>query len=638
MHRASRLCAAFLMAALALGCAQPVEPLGFASSVHGEERLELPRFDDPLEPVNRSAGGFNHALIMGFVDPLSRIYRLVLPKYVRKRIQNFGNNLVYPRRLVANLFQGKLREAGDETLRFLTNTTVGVAGLYDPATRWGMESHDEDFGQVFGTWGWEPSTFVTLPIIGPSTVRDALGLIPDTLLNPATYFFPAGPALTFNEQADFVEFYRRFTGSNYDPYHLMRIVWMLNRQREVVEPPEELEDTAAVQTLQAVFLAPRDPGFFGKVRTHRIEMPRSTRTLPYSVRLQPGRAPLLYIVPGLGAHRNGDAALALAEMGWNEGFSVVTISNALNFEFMRAASAAIPGHGPVDAADVHAALDAIDRDLISRHPDRFSSRALLGYSLGAFHAFYIAAAATERDNPLIAFDRYVTLDAPVRLIHGMEQIDSFFDAPLALPPEERHAAIRTALNRALDVGQGGFASDDGDHGRLDLADLGEGGVSPTRELPFTDIEAQFLIGLTFRLQLQAVVLASQDRRDLGVLQTEWSALRRHEVYREIADYSFERYLMSFALPYYRDHLRVVGSAEELVAQNDLHSIVDGLAASGRIRHFANENDFLTTDEDLDWLTTVLGAENVRFFPEGGHLGGLYKPAVQKEVMKALAGL
>ncbi len=94
--------------------------------------------------------------------------------------------------------------------------------------------------------------------------------------------------------------------------------------------------------------------------------------------MQPESAPLLYILPGLGGHRDAKSALALAEMGFRRGFSVVTISSALNFDFMEnAATAAVPGYPPVDARDVHRALDAIARDLAERHPGRITRRALM---------------------------------------------------------------------------------------------------------------------------------------------------------------------------------------------------------------------------------------------------------------------
>jgi uncharacterized membrane protein len=98
------------------------------------------------------------------------------------------------------------------------------------------------------------------------------------------------------------------------------------------------------------------------------------------------------------------------------------------------------------------------------------------------------------------------------------------------------------------------------------------------------------------------------------------------------------YLYGFVLPYHRDRLGTLASAEQMVAKNDLHAIADPLRSNSQLRVFANHNDFLTSDDDVAWLTELVGAERVRFFPTGGHLGNLHRPEVQAEVMASLEDL
>ena len=242
----------------------------------------------------------------------------------------------------------------------------------------------------------------------------------------------------------------------------------------------------------------------------------------------------------------------------------------------------------------------------------------MGYSLGAFDAFYIAAAERDPSHELIDFDRYLTLDAPVRLLEGLHHLDDFYNAPMVFPREERTQRVRAILHKVLDLAQGD--------------------LSPEEELPFSNLEAEFLIGLTFRLTLQDTIFSSQQREDQGVLLTQRGSFRRGSAYEEIADYSFARYVLAFVAPYYRDQLGRVSSIDDLLAQNDLRFIADDLRGNNKIRHFANKNDFLTNDEDVAWITQLLGEERVRFFPTGGHLGNLYKPEVQEELMDALRDL
>jgi hypothetical protein len=97
------------------------------------------------------------------------------------------------------------------------------------------------------------------------------------------------------------------------------------------------------------------------------------------------------------------------------------------------------------------------------------------------------------------------------------------------------------------------------------------------------------------------------------------------------------YLYAFVLPYYQQ-LGLVQTSEQLVEQNDLHSIEGPLRGNEKLRVFANKNDFLTTKADVEWLTELVGAEHTRFFPEGGHLGNLGRPDVQRAIMDSLEDL
>jgi ABC-type transporter lipoprotein component MlaA len=648
----ARASLAALAALLGVACAHSVERHdwsgydGPGAQHFRHEEIDPPSFPDPLEPANRVISAVNHVLIVCVASPIGSLYRLVIPRFVRDRGRDFAANLLWPRNLVTNLLQARWREAWTETARFGINSTVGVGGLFDPADRWWkIRPSPEDFGQVFGAWGWRPSTFVVLPLFGPSTLRDAVGLVPDSYLDPATYYFPASYVLTWNELVDSIDDYELFVASSFDPYDDARILWTLNRDEEVAngEPPAAApgEDTGAVQTLELAFLSPRDPDFWKSLRTGRVASPASGRELAYSYRLQPDQAPVVYLVPGVGTHRLGSSTLALAEMAWARGFSVVLVSSALSPEFMlSAASVSVPGHAPRDAQDLHVALDAASRDLEARHPGRSGARIFMGYSLGAFHGFFMAARSADPADPLVRFERYVLLDPPVRLVHGLERLDEFYNAPLAFPPERQADEVKRILRKALHVAKAALEEEDGAkaYSRLDAIDLGGGSLASARALPFTNLEAEYLIGLAFRRTLQALVFASQSREDLGVLHTRRSALRRWAAYEEIADYSYSEYLYGFVLPYYRDRLGLVASAEELVRQNDLHAIEAPLRANPRLRVFANRNDFLTSAEDVAWLTQLVGPERVAFFPTGGHLGNLHEPAVQQAIMDSLEDL
>ena len=125
---------------------------------------------------------------------------------------------------------------------------------------------------------------------------------------------------------------------------------------------------------------------------------------------------------------------------------------------------------------------------------------------------------------------------------------------------------------------------------------------------------------------------------MGVLKTPRDRFRRAPASREILEFSYMEYLYAFALPYYEQRNPEITGAEALFARADLRSIAPALRSNGKVRVFSNENDFLMTPEDIEWLTGLLGAENVTFYPRGGHMGNLHEPEVQRDVIGALEDL
>jgi pimeloyl-ACP methyl ester carboxylesterase len=328
---------------------------------------------------------------------------------------------------------------------------------------------------------------------------------------------------------------------------------------------------------------------------------------------------LVYIVPGLGSHRLAETSLALAELVYRNGFSAVSISSPFNAEFMEHAStAALPAYLPVDGHDLHVALTEVDRKLRVLYPDRLGGKALMGYSMGAFNSLYVAATARTNPGQLIIFDRYVAINPPVRLYHGASKLDEFYQAPLAWPEAERTVNMENTF--------------------LKVAALSKNKLTPQTSLPFSAIESKFLIGLAFRFTLRDIIYSSQRRHNQGILQEPIGNLRREPVYEEILQYSYEDYFQRFAVPYYQTWGLGASAAALLEKADDLRTYEADLRADPSIRVIVNQNDFLLADEDLAWLRATFPTERLTVFPQGGHLGNLYNPAVQKSILEALAGL
>ena len=134
---------------------------------------------DPLEGINRAIYGFNENVDKAVIKPLATGYRDAVPEFIRTGVANFFGNLAYPIVIVNDMLQGKVTQGLDDTSRFITNSTFGLLGFLDVATPAGMPAHNEDFGQTLGVWGFGEGIYIVLPLLGPSNVRDAVGLAAD---------------------------------------------------------------------------------------------------------------------------------------------------------------------------------------------------------------------------------------------------------------------------------------------------------------------------------------------------------------------------------------------------------------------------------------------------------------------------
>lgn len=157
--------------------------LGGCATVDSDGQAE----DDPLQGVNRKVLAFNDGADRLLLKPLARGYRAVAPQPVEKGVSNFFLNLRTPWTAVNQLLQGKPKLAFADTGRFLMNSTVGIGGLFDVATDAGLEAHREDLGQTLAVWGVPSGRFAVVPFLGPSTLRDGIGGIVDTLLYPVNF-------------------------------------------------------------------------------------------------------------------------------------------------------------------------------------------------------------------------------------------------------------------------------------------------------------------------------------------------------------------------------------------------------------------------------------------------------------------
>ena len=205
---------------------------------------------DPLEPLNRGIYKFNDGVDHLLIKPAAEFYRFAVPQFMRTGVSNFFSNLNDVIVALNNLLQGKLTMAASDVGRILLNSTVGLLGLYDAATEVGLERNNEDFGQTLGFWGIADGPYLVLPLLGPSSARDAVGWFGDYYAWPPTYLRSEGKrniliAVRFvTARADLLEASRILETAALDPYEFVRDAYLQRRRNLVYDgkPPPDEED------------------------------------------------------------------------------------------------------------------------------------------------------------------------------------------------------------------------------------------------------------------------------------------------------------------------------------------------------------------------------------------------------------
>jgi len=602
--------ATFIAGILMTGCAPTVPtPENFPDAI-----------SDPFEPVNRGISKVNEKILLGVIKPTTGVYRKIAPPPVRKSVRNFSRNITYPGRLVNNVAQGRWKGAGHESLRFVTNSTVGVAGLFDPATGWNIPKSDADTAQTFNKWGWNPNKYIMLPLLGPSDDLQLAGRIGDRALEPWSYLgsvSSVSAGITFNELADQAEPIAQFIEIENDPYVGLKYLWTYTSKEH--EPNWAMtgpKDPASLRTLGVAALRTDDAEFANKSRKGSVRIPSTGRKMKYNYWFQKEHSPLVYIAPGVGAHRLTTNILTVAENLYQNGYSVVTTTSSFHPEFMENASTvAVPAYPKADCHDVLVYLTEIDKAIEKKHPKRFGKRGFVGVSLGGFQALYIAANEKRMDPNLLRFDRYLAINPPVNLSYSNKQLDNYFLAPLKWPKENRQQRINNSLHKAAFFP---FLPE-------------EQRINP----PIEGIESQYIIGLAFRTVLRDSIFSSQYRNNMGVIKTPLKKSRREAAYSEILQYSFEDYFHKFVVPYYK---KQGVSRPELERDINLRSFTNTLRSDKKVRVITNKDDFILGSKNVSWLNSTLDSSRLTLFPLGGHVGNVATPAVEKATLKALQGL
>jgi phospholipid-binding lipoprotein MlaA len=215
---------------------------------------------DPWERFNEKTFWFNHDVLDRYaLKPVATVWAKI-PDPVRHGLANAFHNLAMPDRLVNEVLQARFQEAGSEVAGFLLNTTVGVAGFVDVASRAGLKESDADAGQTLGVYGAGPGPYLVVPFLPPLTVRDGIGYAVDSLLDPLSWFvtpfaadFGRGAAKTINERADNLKLYQDVEDASLDLYAAVRNGYLQRRQKSIANAIRERDRELENELLFAQF-------------------------------------------------------------------------------------------------------------------------------------------------------------------------------------------------------------------------------------------------------------------------------------------------------------------------------------------------------------------------------------------------
>ena len=208
---------------------------------------------DPFEPMNRATYHFNDGLDKAVMKPLATAYKGVLPAFVRTGVTNFYNNLYDVSTALNDVLQGKITDAASDAGRVTVNTTFGLLGFLDVGTAIGLEKHNEDFGQTLGRWGISDGPYLQIPVLGPSSFRDGIGMLIDFKTNPVGWIWRDHVATRnslwglydVNLRTNLLDAAKMLDEAALDAYEFQRDAYLQRRRYLVYDgnpPPEKNQD------------------------------------------------------------------------------------------------------------------------------------------------------------------------------------------------------------------------------------------------------------------------------------------------------------------------------------------------------------------------------------------------------------
>ena len=687
----------FAISFLALAAAFPAfaQETNDVARIAGPEIWTIDRFQrefcgaDHWEPFNRTMFAVFDFCMEYAVDPFCYVYSSVIPRPLIGAIDNFSENIEYPRRLVSNLGCAEWRTAWDETRRFLINSTLGIGGLLDPADAW-FDIHDSDasLSDAFTHWGIPAGPPLALPFLPRASVRGHVGYILDYAFDGKTwfdFFVPSGIpllgyswALTPNKAPvwrgtwESLAYHADDAYSTYMPlaaamndFNLRQCIWHDREEKsEDVRPPVHAPTTKpanlkgrwrtipgydprspALDSMRSLAFTPAgDDDFWWERRSifnsdfsksideRKIEIAPDLPAAEYSFVPAPDAKEvsqpaekLVFILPGIGTGRTGSDAVAMAELVHQAGYAAVILDSIFHWEYVQSANRGILPGN--FTADRRRLADFLSRILDDLRADELITSPEISLVGWSMGGLSVVHLAELSDRGELPFGvrRFVSINPPTTMEHALEP----FDSVIARSRDWTHEDVYHMFVRAASSLYGWAARD---HSRYDPERRPKDEIGdPWDYAPnLTDEQAQYLMAMTINRVVPTLIEQRHREHPFPWIESELTWFNRRDFRREIGSAMIREYMLRFLPTCYEGV-----SPESMIATADIHNLDATLRGNDRLRMIHTRTDPLQTPEDRDYLDEALG-DRITWFDEGAHCGYFYTAPFRDELLTRLA--
>ncbi len=610
---------------------------------------------DNCEKFNRKLFVFNLKLNKYVLRPINIVWASIMPKYGMDRFQNLYNNINYPTRLAGCLLQKDFKASKQETLRFITNTTIGFGGLFDPAkNRFNLEPRQEDIPQVLAYYKIKPGPYLVLPVV-QGNLRDLFGKLLNCPLRPTSYAGPFGAAanaiFTINNTTYAQPWIKKVDESYADPYEFAKQIDGISKYIKVtnLDRKEIFEEKTASQNITKISTLIKTPNitsdvnlnnynpqgaiidslrtamfdnqktnssiwsemsvwnrnFSKKLKTASISITSNQKKYKYRYILQKDKkSPLAVIYPSIGEGIMNDKSTILAKILYEQGYSVIIQGSAFNWEFIKSMPKDYrPGIPAEDAKYLRKTTAKIINNIQSKKGYIFDEKIIVGCSFGALTGLFVTAQNGDnslKEEDFLEISNCIAINPPIEILFAMKQIDNYSQEWKNNPEDLKFKTALTA-EKILHISNSIC--------QKEIKDMPE-------KLPFTDEEAKLIIGFIMKQKLYDVVFAIED----------YSRNKKTDLNKTINKMSFYDYAQKYLL------VSDINTSPQFNYETSLYSLKDFLITSKNYKIYHSSDDYFINQQQLAWLKNITNNNSI-IFSNGSHLGFLYRPEFLIQFLK-----